>query len=65
MTRAAWVGLAAIAFMFAEPWLRRFLDARPRVARNDSRRLDSSTPEQQPIRGTLLRPGRELERGDR
>jgi hypothetical protein len=60
VTRAAWVGLAAIAFMFAEPWLRRFLDARPRPPRTEH-------PEERerPIRGQLLRPGRELDRGDR
>ena len=33
MNRAAWVGLAAIAFMFLEPWIKPYLDRRPRPGR--------------------------------
>jgi hypothetical protein len=59
MNRAAWVGLGAIVFMFLEPWIKPWLDRRPRPRPPEP---DQTRP---PIRGTLLRPGRELDRGDR
>jgi hypothetical protein len=62
MSRGAVVGLAAIVVMVTEPWWRRVLDYRP-PARPERPSLPAQ--DQPPMRGTLLRPGRELERGDR
>lgn len=64
MNRAEAVGLAAIVFMFLEPWIKPWLDRRPRP-RPDHTPPDHVTPTQVRVRGTLLRPGRELDRGDR
>jgi hypothetical protein len=62
MTRGALVGLAAIVLMVTEPWWRRAVEYRPR---SRPERPPGPVSDQAPVRGTLLRPGRELERGDR
>jgi hypothetical protein len=54
VTRGAAVGLAVIAFMFAEPWLRGFLDARPRPLRDDTYN--------QRLGAEITRPGRDIAR---
>jgi hypothetical protein len=52
MTRGALVGLAAILAMVTEPWWSRALQYRPRPDR----------PGPGPLRGEIIRPGRDLER---
>ena len=65
MTRFPWIILVAYAVLWFAPRINRWIDRPPPDRPTPPTRHVTPTQVRTPVRGTLLRPGRELDRGDR